>query len=489
MASSRVPHPDRPRSIVLIGVVLALVAGCTSAGSPGPSPSPGTAAATTPCPTASIIPCQRPSLSPPVSPSPAPSASPPPNPAPSTGIGSLVADVARESADPASATEAATAVDAFAVDLFRAMASRGKNLAISPTSIAIALSMARLGARGTTADEMDAVLHRLVAGGATGPIDALDAALAARNRTVADADGVDHQVELHVANSTFAQDGLTIESAYLDAIARALGSGVRTVDFASDPNAARALINAWVADQTAQRITELLRPGDIDVLTRLVLVDALDLEAPWAMPFDATLTSPAAFTLADGSTIRVSTMAGPQSIALSLPYATGSDWQAVELPYLGGELAMTIVVPKDLPAFVDALSAERWAAIVAGLQPRPVHEVTLPRFSLRTHKDLASVLAGLGMPTAFSGQADFSGIVADGWFTIGGVIHEATVEVDERGTAASAATAIVMGDITGPEPIVQPVTVHVDRPFLFAIRDVPTGAILFLGQVADPSAG
>ena len=427
------------------------------------------------------------------SPSPRPTASPPApasptatssRPAASPSIDLLIADVARATADPAQAPTAAAAINAFGMDLLRATSgeAQGKNVVISPASIALALAMARLGARGTTADQMDAVLHGLVAAGQTGPLDALDQALASRTGTFKDAQGDDHQVVLRIANAPFGQRDLAIEPAYLDALAGGFGTGLRVVDYKADPEAARALINGWVADQTEQRIKELLEPEDITPLTRLVLVNAIYLKAAWLTAFREDATQPAAFTLAGGTRIQVPTM----SSTTSLGYAAGSGWQAVELPYIGDQLAMTIVIPDDLTAFTASLSSDRFAAVVSALASRPV-SLTLPKFSFASREDLATILSELGMPLAFSlTDADFSGITTDEYLYITKVIHEANIEVDEKGTEAAAATAVVLGDVSGPGG--EPVVVHVDRPFLFAIRDLQTGAVVFLGQVLDPSA-
>ena len=186
--------------------------------------------------------------------------------------------------------------------------SKGKNVVISPASIALALAMAQLGARGTTADQMDAVLHGLVAAGQTGPLDALDQALASRTGTFKDTQGDDHQVVLRIANAPFGQRDLAIEPAYLDALARGFGTGLRVVDYKADPEAARALINGWVADQTEQRIKELLQQGNVTAATRLVLVNAIYLKAAWLTAFAEDATKPAAFTLAGGTQIQVPTM-------------------------------------------------------------------------------------------------------------------------------------------------------------------------------------
>jgi serpin B len=426
------------------------------------------------------------------SPSPRPMVSPstmasptnvPSQPAASPALGLLISDVARATADPAEAATAASAINAFGLDLFRATADgqQGKNIVISPASIALALSMAQLGAVGLTADQMDTVLHGLVAKGETGPLDALDQALTSRTGTYKDAQGGDHEVVLKIANAPFGQRDLAIEPAYLDALASGFGAGLRVVDYKADPEAARALINGWVADQTEQRIKELLQQGNVTAATRLVLVNAIYLKAAWLTAFGEDATKPATFTLGGGTQIQVPTM----SSTTSLRYAAGSGWQAVELPYIGDQLAMTIVIPDDLAAFTASLSSDRFAAMVSALGSRPV-SLTMPKFSFATRQDLATVLAELGMPLAFSPAADFSGITKEEQLVITRVIHEANIEVDEKGTEAAAATAVVMGDVSGPGD--EPVVVHVDRPFLFAIRDLQTGAIVFLGQVLDPSA-
>ena len=391
-------------------------------------------------------------------------------------------DVARDTPDPAEAATAASAINQFGFDIYREAAAEvaGKNVILSPASVAIALSMVRPGAVGMTADEMDAVLHDLVAEGDVGPIDALDQALTARNGSFKDMLGVEHPVVLRIANAPFAQRGLAIERAYLDTIARGFGAGLRIVDYKADSEAARGLINGWVAGKTEQRIKQLLAKQDVTNATRLILVNAIYLKAAWMTPFAEEATEPAAFTLPDGTTIQVPTMSEIQP----LPHATGSGWQAVELPYIGRQLAMTIVVPDDLAAFGASLSAARFADIVSALEGGPV-SLTLPKFGFGTHKDLATALKELGMSLAFSPAGDFSGISTQERLAISKVIHEANIDVDEKGTEAAAATAVVMGDVAAP---VEPIAVHVDRPFLFAVRDVQTGAVLFLGRVLTPSA-
>ena len=387
----------------------------------------------------------------------------------------------RAAVSPADATAAAASIDAFGLDLLRALA-RGDNTVVSPASIAIAVAMAQAGAAGETASQMNAVLHGAGSGSGAG-INALDQALAARNGTFTDAEGHDLTVALRVANTPFAQAGMTLEPSYLDALASRFGAGLRLVDYRRDPEAARNLINAWVKSQTEGRIPRLLAPGILDTLTRLTLVNAIYLKAPWQVPFDAELTGPSPFTLAGGSTVDVPTMAGGLQ---QLRYAEGSGWKAVELPYAGGSLAMTIVVPDDLAAFVQHLDAAQFGQITGALAAREV-ELWLPRFAIRAETDLARTLSALGMPLAFDPQlADFSGITADERLYISAVVHQANISVDEKGTEAAAATAVAMAASAMPA---DSVTLRLDRPFLFAVRDAPTGAILFLGQVTDPGAG
>ena len=254
------------------------------------------------------------------------------------------ADVPRVSADPAGAIEAGRAINAFGLDLYRRAGERDGNVVVSPASVALALAMARAGARGETAVEMDAVLHDVATDGHASWLNALDAALTGRSGTFADTAGKPQPVALRIANAPFSQRGMTLVKAYLEALASRFGAGLRLVDYAADPEAARRTINGWVADQTEQRIPELLVPGVITSDDRLTLVNAIYLKAPWLdAVHDGGATKPDAFIRADGTTVEVPMMAANET----LPYAEGAGWRAVELPYVGGSLAMTIIVPED----------------------------------------------------------------------------------------------------------------------------------------------
>jgi serpin B len=393
------------------------------------------------------------------------------------------ANVPQLAGSTADAAQAGTAVNAFGLTLLAELASNNPsgNLVMSPASIALALSMARAGALGRTAGEMDTVLHSLGADDHAAWLAALDAALDTRTGTFSDLSGAPHDVTLRIVNAPFAQRGLALEPAYLDDLAARFGAGLRLVDYVTASEAARQLINGWVRDQTEQRIRELLAAGDVDSLTRLVLVNAIYLKAAWQHPFGERATQPAAFTLADGSVVQVPMMRGGGD----LPYAVGDGWQAVELPYVGGKLAMLVIVPDDLAAFTSDLDAQAFGEINGALETRRV-VLGLPKFSAESRAELGPALAALGMPTAFTAAADFSGITTEERLLISAVIHQANIDVDEKGTEAAAATAVVMRATAAPG---DSVTMTVDRPFLFALRDTETGAILFLGRINDPSAG
>lgn len=427
------------------------------------------------------------------SPTTSPTANGTPSATAPTGIVEARSELARATVPAADASLAGSAIEAFGLDLYRQLAEPGRNLVISPASAALALAMARAGARGETASQMDAVLRSLGSDASAGWLNALEVALASRTGTYpnpGDPEGPELPVTLQIANAAFAQLGLSIEQAYLDALATRYGTGVDLVDYLRAPDAARQLINGWVADQTADRIQELLVEGDVTTLTRLVLVDAIYLKAPWAQPFDPSSTKDEPFTLTDGSTISVPMMhLGPgDSILAGVAAAGGAGWVAVELPYLGRQLSMTIIVPTDLATLRSSLSPGTLDGILSALATRRV-DLTMPRFQIETRGDLADALKALGMTVPFGDAADFTGITQQEPLKIDAVIQQADIAVDEKGTEASAATAVAMVGVAGPNTPPPPLVVRVDRPFLFLLRDIPTGTVLFMGQVADPSSG
>ncbi len=386
---------------------------------------------------------------------------------------------------------ASTLVRAFSADLYRQLAARPGNLVCSPYSVAVALAMARAGARGRTATEMDAVLHVDSLHPGANAITRLGAAFDALTRAMDSRAGTHRnamlktaRIELHVANSLWGQSGERWEPAFLDDLSRWFGTGLQTVDYRNAAEAARVAIDHWVSAHTAGRIPQLIPRRVLDDLTRLVLVNAIVLTAPWELPFDVGATVPAAFTRADGSRVRVPMMHNfSQADQL---YTRGDGWQAVDLPYAGRQLAMSLVLPDPGPlaAVEAALTGPGLKSMTSGFTSRWV-QVSLPRWTSRTSADLVQPLSTLGMATAFTDQADFTGLTTHDSLYLKAVVHQAWIEVDEQGTKAAAATAIVAEAASargGPH-----VVLDFDRPFLWVIHDVPTGAPLFLGRVTDPS--
>jgi serpin B len=389
--------------------------------------------------------------------------------------------VARLKADPAAAKKAGDALNAFGVDLYARIRTSDGNLVFSPASIALALSMARAGAKGTTAAEMDKVLHNLASDTNADWIASLDSSLGERSGTFKDQNGDAQPVTLRIANAAFAQRGFALQPDYLNALAARFGAGVNLVDYVKATEASRKAINGWVADKTEQRIKELLAQGTVDEMTRLVLVNAIYLKAAWLTPFEKSATEPAAFHRADGTTVQVPMM----HTGGELNAAKGAGWQAVELPYVGQQMSMLFIVPDDLAKFEKSFDAAALTSITGSLGQHATI-LSVPKFGTESKTGLGDVLAKLGMPSAFDAStADFSGITTADKLWISAVIHQANIDVDEAGTEAAAATAAVMAGTAAPT---ETVTITLDRPFLFAVRDNVTGAILFLGRITDPSA-
>lgn len=390
-----------------------------------------------------------------------------------------VAAVARASADPGLAVEAAHAVNAFGVALYHA-AGGNSNLVVSPASVALALAMARAGARAATAEQMDSVLRGFGSDANGAAANAFERSLEAANGTYRDADGHALAVVVRGANAAFAQRGYAFAPAYLETLAERFGAGVRLVEYRTNADQARQTINGWVGEQTDGHIPALIGPNVLDATTRLALVNALYLQAPWMWPFASDLTTGAPWTGLNGQVSTVPTMTGGGA----LRYAAGQGWTAVELPFLGDRLAFTIIEPTDFRAFDAYFDATLLDTITAQLAPREVASLYLPRFKIDAATDLADALARIGMPLAFDAErADFSDITSSERLFIAHVIHEATIDVNERGTEATAATAVAIAAGAAPA---EPLTIHVDHPFVFVLRDRTTGAVLFLGRVTQP---
>ncbi|HTC69293.1 MAG TPA: serpin family protein, partial [Acidothermaceae bacterium] len=389
-------------------------------------------------------------------------------------------DVARAEPGSASTTALVEGITAFGHDLY-AQAATGGNVVYSPLSIAVALSMARAGAGGTTASQIDTVMHF--------PADQRDAAMNALTQALAtqatappvaspvasrSAGSPPEDPILTIANGLFVQQGQPIGAPFLQTLAADYGTGVHTVNFAS--STATDEINAWVRTQTAQRIQQLF--DSLDPSTRLVLANAVYLKADWAIPFAEQPTSNAAFTKADGTKITVPTMHQSGTFG----YVKTDGWQAVSIPYAGNTLAMWVIVPTGSTPLASLLAPSTMSSIATELKSTYL-TLSLPRWKSTTNLDLGTALQSLGMTAAFSPHADFSGIYP-GLF-ISKAVHRATITVDEWGTEAAAVTGLAFAASARMAPSI---TVNVDHPFAYAIVSVPTNAVVFEGSVADPTA-
>jgi serpin B len=365
---------------------------------------------------------------------------------------------------------------AFAFDLLR-QASNGDNFFMSPHSISIALGMTYGGAREETAAQMKTALHFDLAPERLHPaFGALDLALAARNgKKVPNG----HAFELHVTNSLWGQRDYLFLSPYLDLLAENYGAGLSLMDFVTNAEGSRRVINEWVNERTKTRIPELIPMGLIDTQTVLVLTNAIYFAASWKDKFEPANTSDASFIKLDGSQVTAPTM----HQAKEHRYAEGDGWQAMELAYTGDDVSMVVLLPAagTFESYRSKLDAPHLANVVAGLKTRLV-EVSLPKFRFTTQLKVKPALQALGMTDAFGANADFSGMDGSRMLFIQDVVHEAFVSVDEKGTEAAAATAVLVGRTSAPERAV----FNADRPFLILVRDNPTGALLFVGQVTNP---
>jgi serpin B len=377
--------------------------------------------------------------------------------------------------------EVAAANRAFALDLYHMLKDSGPdNLLYSPHSISVALAMTYAGARGETEAQMAKALRFTLDQERLHPaFNGLDLLLESRGEGAEGQDG--EGFRLHVVNALWGQKGYGFEDAFLDDLAQNYGAGLRLVDYRKATEAARKVINAWVSEQTEERIQDLIPAGALDADTRLVLTNAIYFNAAWMIPFAESRTADAPFFRLDGSQVTVPMM-GQQE---SLGHVVGDGYQAIDLLYSGGELSMTILLPDEghFEGFEASLDADQLEAIFESLRRQEV-ALTMPKFEFESEFSLPDALRQLGMVDAFTSDADFSGMTGNRDLSISDVLHKAFVSVDENGTEAAAATAVIMKLTAAPA---MPIEVNVDRPFVFLIRDIETGTVLFVGRVLDPS--
>ncbi len=390
----------------------------------------------------------------------------------------------RDESPQVSADDRATLVrgnTAFALDLYSVLVSNSdENLFYSPFSISMALAMNFAGAKGQTESEMASVLHfELPQADLHRAFNYVDLELA--TRAAAANDEADGGFILNLADSFWGQTGMTFLDSYLDVLAQNYGAPVRLVDFEGAPDAARGAINDWVSEKTEDKIPEMLTEDDIQTNTRAVLVNAVYFNAAWNLPFEPNATTQEDFTTLSGEVVPVQMMHQAEHFS----YSAGDGYQAVAIPYDGGQLDMVLIVPEAVAfsTFEASLTEEELRTLLDGMLWISQTWVTLsmPRFNITSRLPLHDVLSGMGMPSAFDDTADFSGMAEES-LRIRKVIHQADIRVDEAGTEATAATVIV--DSNGDAEYQ---TVTADRPFIFLIRDIPTGTVLFVGRVVDPS--
>ena len=369
----------------------------------------------------------------------------------------------------------------FAFNLYQVLRDSDDNLFYSPYSISLAMAMTYAGASGDTENQMgDALNFMLTQDRLHTAFNALDLELASRGKFNGGEE--DEGFRLHIVNAIWGQKDYDFLQEYLDLLAENYGAGLRILDFMNAAEQSRVTINDWVSEQTEERIKDLIPEGAVNELTRLVLTNAIYFNAAWQYPFDEEITSEGEFFLLDGNKVPVSMMRQTASFG----YMEGEGYQALELPYDGCELSMVILLPEEgkFASFEASLSRQLVDGIIRKVGYRQV-DLSMPKFEYESSFGLKQPLATLGMQDAFSPEAaDFSGMDGRRDLFIQDVLHKAFVSVDEAGTEAAAATAVIVGT-TSVSP--EQVEIKIDRPFIFLIRDIKTGTVLFVGRVLNPS--
>jgi serpin B len=364
----------------------------------------------------------------------------------------------------------------FAFDLFNALRAEGQgNLFFSPYSLSAALGMVYAGARGETARQIAHVLHcELPEEQLAGSFQALAQILAA---------GAGRGYELASANRLWGQEGYRFVPAYLELTRRYYGAPLASVDFARQTEQARGEINRWVEQQTRNKIADLIPPGALKPMTRLVLTNAVYFRGDWTEPFKKDATKESPFKMSAERRTPVPLMHQQERFR----YAAFDDFQLLDLPYGNEDLAMLVILPRridGLASVESSLSPDALQSWIRELVPQEVN-VFLPRFKLTAQFELSRTLAELGMPAAFSQAADFSGIATAEELMLAAVLHKAYVDVNEKGTEAAAATGIIVAPTAAAPPAEIPIF-RADHPFLFLIRDLRTESILFIGRLLEP---
>jgi serpin B len=378
----------------------------------------------------------------------------------------------------AGGTEMKTLVEgntAFALQLYGKLRSTEGNLALSPYSISSALAMTCAGARGETARQMEQTLHF-----DQSKTD-LHALFGRLDKTLKAAQGSN---ELTIANSLWPQKKYPFRHEFLNLLMKNYGATVTPLNYERDAEQARVTINQWVDGKTGHKIAEIIGPRVLDESTRMVLVNAIYFKGTWATPFPESATRPDKFYTKPDTTVTVPFMHKHGKFS----YGENDQLQLIALPYVGRKLEMLILLPRSrdgIGQLENSLTAASLSAWTSAMRDQPVN-VALPKFKMSSRFGLADTLRALGMKDAFDAKADFSGMDGSHWLYISAVLHKAYVDVNEKGTEAAAATAVLMELGAAPPPAEPPREFRADHPFLFLIRDSTTGSILFMGRVAQP---
>jgi serpin B len=363
---------------------------------------------------------------------------------------------------------------AFALDLYAQLRKDRGNLFLSPFSISTALAMTAVGAKGQTLDQMRKVLHL-----PENPHPAFGELVRTINATGLD---ILRGYELTTANALWGQKGVPWQPEFTALTHKFYGAGLNEVDFI-DSEAARKIINDWVAAQTKEKIKDLIPAGILDRDTRMVLTNAIYFKSAWFYPFNKAATQTQPFMLADGTKVDVPLMTQTEGFS----YAEDESAQVLELPYSRGELSMVIFLPRAADGLAK-LEAGLTADKLAGWEKAVKHaevRVSLPRFRTEQEFKLADVLKAMGMTSAFErGKADFSGMTTAERLFIAAVLHKAFVDVHEEGTEAAAATAVIMARAAAPPA--KPKVFRADHPFVYLIRENKTKSVLFMGRLENP---
>lgn len=367
----------------------------------------------------------------------------------------------------------------FALDLYQALCNEDINLFYSPYSISLALSMTYAGARNETEIQIKNTLHFTLPQERLHPaFNALDLELSSLGQSTNDQD--DKEFRLNITNSLWGQKDYSFLTDFLDVIAENYGAGLRLLDFIKNPEQCRLIINDWVSDQTEGKIEDLIPIRGISDITRLVLVNAIYFNAAWKHCFREEYTRNDIFYTLDGTQIIVPMM----SMTWDFGYSEGENYQAVELLYYGEETSMVIILPNSghFKEFESSLNINKLTIIIEDLEQRRI-QLSLPKFTYTSDSiSIKDLLSQMGMPDAFDPWlADLSGIDGTRALFISDVFHKAFISVDEAGTEAAAATAVIVGYGSLPS------SVTINRPFIFFIRDINTNTILFVGRIIDPT--